>query len=449
MNKVIASVGLAALSAASLQAQYAPGLTPLETSKAWSLAASLRGFYDDNYLTVPGSYPNGYGGYAHPEASWGTEVTPSAAVNHSAENTLLSASYVYDLQWYANHSTTDQSHQFNGRFEHEFSERYKLTISEAFAVAQEPTVIDPSVISTPYRIEGNNVRNTGNVGFTAGLTKDLDLHLGYQNTLYAYQQTARSVVGYGDDFAGDPYLPNPSRSAELDRMEQLASADLRWKMTPDTTGVFGYQYGHTDYTSPEPIIFDTSVYNGPGPTSGYLSDIRNSDSHFVFIGADENFTPDLTGSIRAGGEYLDYYKFHTSRVSPYVDASLTDQYYRGCSAQIGVKHVHNSTDVVGTFGTSPVLDEETTAAYVSDSHKLTDRLTATVMGQAQWSTFVGGGDDYNGKLDQFFVAQINLTYHFNPWLSTELGYNYSRLLSELAFREYARDFVYIGVGATY
>ncbi|HEV7928426.1 MAG TPA: hypothetical protein VGR14_23940, partial [Verrucomicrobiae bacterium] len=114
MNKVIASVGLAALSAASVQAQYAPNLTPLETSKPWSVSATLRGFYDDNYLTLPHDYvlPNGV--VAHPIGSWGTEIIPSAAFNHSIEDTLVSASYLYDLRWNAEHSQADQTHEFMG-----------------------------------------------------------------------------------------------------------------------------------------------------------------------------------------------------------------------------------------------------------------------------------------------------------------------------------------------
>jgi len=457
MKKIIASVGLATLSVASAQAQSA-GLTPLEAAKPWSLSASLRGFYDDNYLTLPKSYPSATGdGYAHPIASWGTDISPSASINHQAENTLVTASYVYDLRWYENRSTTDQAHQFNGHLEHEFSERYRLTVNESFVVAQEPTVIDPQVVSEPLRVEGNNVRNTGQLDFTDSLTKNLDLHLGYQNTVYAYQQTARSVIGYGqNEFEGGAigaYTPEPSRSALLDRMEQLATLDLKWKATPETTGVLGYQFGHTDYTAPEYIIFPNPPYNvpvgGPGANGGYMSNIRNEDSHFVFVGADESFTPDLNGSIRAGGEYIDYYNFHTSRLSPYVDASITDTYQPGCSAQLGVKHIHNATDVVGLQGTTPVLDEETTAIYLSDSHKLTDRLTVGVMGQAQLSTFVGGGPGFDGKEDQFFILNVNFAYHFSPWLMAEAGYDFSRLKSDLAFREYTRDFMYLGFRATY
>jgi hypothetical protein len=459
MNKIIASVGLAALSAASVQAQFAPGLTPLESAKPWSLSASLRGFYDDNYLTLPKSYPSATGsGIGHPLASWGTEVSPSVAINHTVENTFITASYVYDLKWYENRSDTDQTHQFNGHLEHAFSERYNLKVNESFVVAQEPTVIDPTVISEPLRVSGNNVRNTGAIDFTDSLTKNLDLHLGYQNTVYAYQQTARSVIGYGlNTEPGGPgpgdYPAQPSRSALLDRMEQLATVDLRWKATPETTGVLGYQFGHTDYTAPEYIIFPNPPYNvapgGPSANPGYLSNIRNDYSHFIFVGADESFTPELNGSIRAGGEYIDFYKDHDSRVSPYVDASITYQYQPSCSAQLGVKHIHNSTDVVGVEGTSPVLDEESTAIYLSDTHKLTDRLSLSVMGQAQLSTFNGGGEGFDGKEDQFFILQVNFAYHFNPWLMAEAGYDYSRLKSDLAGREYTRDVMYLGFRATY
>jgi hypothetical protein len=457
MNKIVTSVGLAALSAASVQAQFAPGLTPLETSKLWSVSATLRGFYDDNYLTLPKNFPSATGvGQGHPLSSWGTEIAPSAALNHSVENTLVTASYVYDLKWYEHRSDTDQSHQFNAYLDHEFTERYNLKLNESFVVAQEPTVIDPSIVSTPLRVSGNNIRNTGSIGLTDSLTKNFDLQAGYVNTIYAYTQTADKTTGWGlNQVSGEGaggYTPLASRSALLDRMEQLATLDLRWKATPETTGVVGYQYGHTGYTAPEYIIFPTTpfgIYNGPPGSTGYRSNIRNSDSHFVFVGADESFTPDLNGSIRVGAEYLDYYNYHTSRLSPYVDASLTYQYLRGCAAQLGVKHVHNSTDVAGYFGTTPVLDEESTAVYVSDSHKLTDRLTASVMGQAQISDFVGGGSTFDGKSEQFYIAQLNVAYHFNPWLLGEAGYNYSKLNSDLAFREYTRNVVYIGIKATY
>jgi len=447
MKKIVASVGFVALGAATMQAQYAPNLTPQEMAKPWSISASLRGFYDDNYLTQPSSFATGNAAnpIGHPLSSYGIEVSPSAAFNHSTEDTLISLSYMYDLKYYFEHDYTEQAHQANLRFEHQFSDKYKLSVADSFVVAQEPTLIDPAIVSTPLLASGNNIHNTGTVGFDAEMSKDLSLHLGYVNNLYAYRQVGGDETGTDTlgNLVAAPYT-YASRSAALDRMEQLGSIDLRWKVVPNTTALVGYQYGHTDYTSPEAII-----YSAPG-VPFFNANIRNSDQHFGYLGADHNFTPDFSGSIRGGAEYLDYYNLKTSRVSPYVDASLTDQYLPKCTAQIGVKHIHSSTDVVGLFGEgTPVLDSDTTVGYVSVNHSLSDRLTLSALGQAQFSEFDGGGLGYNGKGEDFFVAGINANYEINKFVSTEAGYNYSKLNSDLPDRSYTRNFVYLGVRATY
>jgi hypothetical protein len=226
-NNMALAVGFSALGATPLQAQYVPGPSNLDTSKAWSLSVDVRGFYDDNYLTLPkGNFPAAgffFGGdapgsgFARPLGTWGAEVTPSANVNHSVEDTLITASYIFDARWNAQRSTQEETHQFDGRIEHEFGEHYKLSASESLVVAQEPTVIDPGIVTTPFVILNNNVRNTSQVDFTGWLTKDFDWHLGYANTAYAYEATADKTTGYGfNQVAGEGaggYLPIPSRSA--------------------------------------------------------------------------------------------------------------------------------------------------------------------------------------------------------------------------------------------
>ncbi len=102
-------------------------------------------------------------------------------------------------------------------------------------------------------------------------------------------------------------------------MEQLAILDVDWKITDTTTGILGYQYGHTAYTSPEYIIYPSGEnpegfpYGGgkyytppqnPGVgNAGYFANSRNSDQHFGFVGVNEQFSPTLTASLRVGGEY--------------------------------------------------------------------------------------------------------------------------------------------------
>lgn len=418
MKRICVSAGLVALGAAAAHAQYAPGLSYTEASKPWSFTGLVRGFYDDNYLTLPKNYPgllpNGTIGEVHARDSFGIEASPGIYYNHSVEDTLLSASYVYDVDWYQDREgTTYQTHAFNAKMDHEFSERYKMTANESLVSAQDPGTIDPTVVSTPLRVAGSNVRNTGNLDFTAQLTRLFDVHVGYANTVYWYQQAE------GDEFLLPGQGPYASYQALLDRMDQTAAVDLRWKALPETTGVLGYQYENVGYTSHEYLIYP-GVVNGVA-TPGYRANSRNSDSQYIYIGADESFTPTLNGSIRVGGEYVDYYNAVYNSLSPYVDASLTYQYMPQSTAQFGLKETHNATDVAGTAGTTPVLDEESTAVYLNVSHRVTSRFTASAMFQAQYSTFNGATGSYNGFGEDYYTANLDFAYHFTPWLSGETG----------------------------
>ncbi|MGD0813260.1 MAG: outer membrane beta-barrel protein [Verrucomicrobiota bacterium] len=446
MKRICFSAGLVALGAAAAHAQYAPGLAYTEMTKPWSFTGVVRGFYDDNYLTLPknfpGFLPNGTVGEVHSRDSFGIEASPGIYYNHSVENTLLSASYVYDVDWYEDREgTTFQTHAFNAKIDHEFSERYKVTASDSLVSAQDPGTIDPTVVATPLRVPGSNLRNTGNLDFTAQLTRLFDVHVGYANSDYWYQQAA------GDEFLFPGEGQYASYQALLDRMDQTAAVDLRWKVLPETTGVFGYQYEDVGYTSHEYIIYP-SIVNGVA-SPGFRANSRNSDTQYVYVGADESFTPNLNGSIRAGGMYIDYYNdvYHT--LSPYVDASLTYQYMPQSTAQFGLRQTHNATDVAGVGTTSPVLDEESTAVYLSVSHRVTSRFTASALAQAQYSSFNGGGSAYDNSGEDFYTLNINFAYHFTPWLAGETGYNYSKLNSDLLDRSYTRDVVYLGVRATY
>jgi hypothetical protein len=440
MKKFIASVGLAALGASTLQAQYSPGVTPAELAKPWSLGLSLRGFYDDNYLTLPN---------ARARETWGEEISPSASVNHTFNNTALTLSYIFDMRHYDDHGTTDLSHIFKASVNQSFSDRFKMQASESFISAQQPEVLAGSgLTATPLRAEGNNIHNTGNLSLTAGLSEKLDMMVSYQNDVYAYRQLFGDANGTA--IAAGTGAFNPSYSALLDRMEQLATVNLDWKVMNQLTGIVGYTYGHTGYTSPEAIVYDSP--SGRVPTA--YSQIRNSDSHYFFVGADERFTSQLNGSIRAGGQYLDYYNTGTDDLSPYVDANLTWTYMRDSSLQAGIKHQHSATDVVGqsvaTTGANkglPVMDAEDTAAYLSMNQQITGGFTGGVMGQFQHSVFNGGA--LNSESENFFIMGLNFAYRFNDYFNAEAGYNWYKLVSDVTIRDYTRNMVYIGVRATY
>src|SRR5256885_7334146 len=131
MKKIIASASLAVLGAASLQAAYAPGLSPLEKSKPWTISAILRGFYDDNPTDSAKSLR---------QESWGVEFSPSLAVNIALDQTLIGFNYVYDMRFFEARQSNDadHDHQVSLKINHAFNERYKLDVSDTFHYGQEP-----------------------------------------------------------------------------------------------------------------------------------------------------------------------------------------------------------------------------------------------------------------------------------------------------------------------
>jgi hypothetical protein len=433
MRKIIASAGLVALGATGLQAAYAPGLSTMETSKPWTVSATLRGFYDDNYNTAPSG--------TNKLSSFGFEVRPSLGLNLSLGQTYVGLRYIYDMKYYVDRvdNKYDQSHQFDAVLSHTISERYSIDLSDSFVIAQEPELLAPSSggFSSFVRTDGNNIRNQASAAFTAQLTTVLSLVLGYDNTLIDYEQTEADVIASGGTGA--------SRSALLDRMEHLARINLRWQVLPETLGILGYQFGIVDYTSTESL-------DPVGDPTGALvpSSIRDSRSHYVYLGADHSFRPDLKASLRVGGQFVQYVNNSAAdnAISPYADANLTYTYMTGSFLQLGLKHARNATDVgVSPGSTNVTLDQESTSVYAQLNHRITPSLTGNLLAQFQNSTFNGGVDD--GKSDNFYLVGLNLSYRFNPFLSAEAGYNYDRLESDVSGRNYVRNRVYVGITASY
>lgn len=415
MKKILTSVGLVAIGATSLQAAYTPNLSSMEKQKPWSVSGSLRGFYDDNYTTAPA---------AASRESFGFEVSPSASLNLPLDQTFIGLSYVYSLRYYEDrvNNKEDQSHQFKGRLDHAFSERYKLAVTESFVIAQEPELLDPGAPGVRTRTDGDNMRNTASINFSAQLTQLFGVEVGYQNTILDYDQ---------DNGPG-------SRSDILDRMEHLVSLNLRWQAQPQTVAILGYQYGLTDYT-------------GDLLAVGFPSDSRNARSHYLYVGADQNFNSKLNGSIRVGGQYTEYYNSVSDKdtISPYADVKLAYSYAPGSYAQVGVMHSRNSTDVYGSTAADPTFDQEYTSVYGSINHKISASFNGSLLASYQNSSFEGGTAD--GEGENFLTLGASLSYKIDKaghWLA-ETGYNFDRLDSDLGGRAYTRNRVYVGIRGTY
>jgi hypothetical protein len=431
MKKLVASVGMVALGASGLQTAFAQGLDSPDPVKPWSVSATLRGFYDDNRDTLSDDAvtPAGYD-----RESFGIEVAPSARVGFTLGQTVLSAGYTYSYKWFEEDSYYDgddysQSHDFNLAVDHAFSPRARMSVRDSFVIGQEPDQLrSANTLTTLQRVPGDNLRNEARIQFEADLTRQFGIEVGYANSFFDYE----------DDFNAPG---NPSLSGRLDRMRHMVNLDGRLTITPSTVGVLGYAYSDTDYLRDEIFgVMDGEIVR---------SDVRNNRSHYAYVGADHSFTSDLSGSVRVGARYSDYYNDPSGEdaVSPYARASVRYAYMPASYVEAGLSYDRTATDIWQPGGGDFTLDQEAGTIFASVHHQILPKLVGSLLGQAQNSTFNGGlWDDED---EQFYMVGLNLEYQFNRHFAAHVGYNYDFLDSDIPGREYDRNRVYVGVTATY
>jgi len=410
----VVMMGAVSAGVANAQSFYslAPYLTPQEKAKVWSVAGSVRGFYDDNYLTVP----DGPG----KRESFGIEVQPSVSLNMTGESTYIGARVDYSYQWFEDDRNPDYQQGLLGNFivAHSFSEQFKVTLEDSFSWSQEPGLTGGGAVVVPLRTDGNNIRNRASVDGTYVLAETLQLAGGFASTFYDYDDSG--YVG--------------SRSGLLDRIENEINASLGYIVAPETTFSLGYIYNMAEYTGDDGLA--------PGVPSG----IRDSQSHIVFVGWDQKFGAQFRLSIRGGYQTTMYDNTvpEQDAENPYADISISYQYNPGSTLAVGARHTRAATDVVGTTPGVPTLDQEVTTLYVDLRHAITSSITIGAVGTAQFGTYESGS--LTSLNEDIYSVNVSVAWRFNPFIAFEAGYSYSILESENPInRDYDRNRTFLGV----
>jgi hypothetical protein len=426
MKKLFVSLGLAAAGTASLHAAYAPDSSG-DNSKMWSMSGTLRGFYDDNYTTSP-----------QKQGSAGFEVSPQFSLNVPLQQTEIGLRYTYGLYYYQSRQNDgsnpiDQTHQFDLWLDHAFTPRWEVRIEDTFSVQQDPALTS-SGTATPWRVEGNNIANTLNASLHTDWTRRFSTEMSSQTTIYNYENSGGNTAA--------PYS-NPSLSGSLDRVEWSIGPKFEWAFTPQTMGFIQPRFGLTSYTGDEPV--------GQNPTTlgPYMSDYLNSRSYSASVGVQHEFLPNLKGVASVGGQYVDYYNSSQDSWGPIGDASLIYTYAAASYAQLGVTESRNAADQSGGVNSNGqiTLDQESTVVYASINHPLTPKLTGSLLGHFQYSTYNQG--TFDSQSAEFYNVGVNLSYAFTHHLSSDLGYNFDWYTTPVPNQDYTRNRVYLGVSATY
>lgn len=433
MKRVVASAGVFAVGLAGLQGANVTGLTTQEQSKWWIVSGSLRGFYDDNSLNAPD---------AEAEASTGLELHPGISLNFPMERTLFSASYDLTLNYYQDRpsSKLDQSHIFDTRLNHRFTERYDVNAENLFIYSDEPAVVDPgggAVDTVVRRGDASGIRNRALIDFSGKMTPVVGFTVGYKNNFRDYSQTGTN-----------------SYSALFDSVENLFHVDAQLFQSETTIYFAGYQFGFINYTSSDPIgkgqkpgLSRDDPTPDPADFVDVFPDSKNNASHYLYVGTRRVFSEQLTGTASVGGQYTDYYNANDSSLSPYLDLKANYIYRPGSSAQMGLTVLRIPSDVgIGSDG-ELTLDSLAGTFYTSINHRFTYHFSGAVYLSYQKTIYNGGL--YDGKSSDYLTISSQVDYKLRENLFLDLGYVWYLYASTIPGVDFTRNRVYLGIRATY
>lgn len=451
------SVGLAALGASTVS-MFADAFSPLDPGKPWSVSLSLRGFYTDNKDSVP-----------HGRDGYGFDVNPIVRLHLASPQTDFTASYGYDAVYYdvppaGNSSHFDQIHQFDLGLQHQFSEKYSISVNDTFVIGQDPDRLQQvGAIADPVRVSGNNIHNYGSVVFDAQLTPLFGLELGYDNSFWDYEAHKPGFQNWDGTFIDFPTVPpfrffphpsqiTPSLAGQENRIEQSVHLDTHWSITSKTVLIVGYQFTDVEYTGNQAIqAINPTNSVGTGNMNVYKSSVRNSYSHYGYVGATHSFLPSLTGSIKVGARYTDNYNDPngTTTIAPYVNLNLNWTYAEESYISLGFSHDRSSNDRAGATGTSIVDDSDTSVVFGTVHQRFTPKLYGTLTGTFQDAVINAPGNTLNGNEDLYYSMNIDLEYRFTHFFSMHGGYSYDRVDAALAGGSYEKNTVYLGGTISY
>ena len=232
------------------------------------------------------------------------------------------------------------------------------------------------------------------------------------STVSSYGLTA---INYADSAIG----------AFEDRFEHTFGNEFRYLLWPTTTVVGEYRFLTIDYSAAN----------------------RNSMSHFLLGGLDHTFSPHFSASFRAGTEFRQFDNLG-ERTSPYGEATLNYSLGKRTSVSWTNHYGLDAPDVPGA------ASRKTYRTGVNASYGLTTRIISSL-------TLYYQHDQNEGIPSPFPFFSVppfsedtldigaSLRYEINRVFSITAGFNHTEVLSDISFREYARNRYYLGLAATF
>jgi len=368
-------------------AVYAP-IPEMEQGKDFALSLLSGISYNNNI----------FGASTGAIGSFDFTVSPKIAFNQSLMNqTFFQAYYNPTLDYFDKRpgTKTVYSHTLFARLAHSFSQTSTLDVSDRFSYNQNPESL---LNGTPVNTDQTQENNEFDTRYTFAPTEQLGMVL-----------KARSV--YFD-------YTNPVLSSLLNRFENLYGMEFDYTMNPRLKAAGEYRHEDVDYS------------NKPSQ--------NNKHSDFLMAGFDYSVGPQLTSSVRVGGEYRERAGLPTE-TSPYAEVSGKYDYAKGSFVSVGYTYSLEETS-------DPVhySDEKVSRIFANIQHAFSPLIVGSASFDYEPATLNGRPGTANLAEDSTH-AGVAVTYLPKKNWTVTASYDYDFVDSGLNYRGMNRSRV--GVSA--
>lgn len=305
------------------------GAQAADETRTFQLKNRLRVEYDDNV----------YERNKDTQDSFKIIEEAEFVANLNFQQTYIGLRYRPTFVWWSDRDPddTDLHHDFDFIFAHNFSPRLTLNVKETLRVAEEPKEIDRGA---KVRENDDYIYNVVDGSLNYRVSPQTRLDLGGRYTLLRFDREEVSDTDDYDIYAG--------------------GLTLRQDVNASTVALGEYRY--------ETIEYEDSR--------------RDSESHYVGVGAERIFSPNLLGNIRGGAQFKTFdNESFDDETSPYVDGSFTYLPSPRTRLTAGVGYSLFEADVT-TFA-----NQERFVSYISAAHDLTARVSLYAAASYQLSQY--------------------------------------------------------------
>ena len=417
-------------------------------TKPFTATVALREGYDSNPLTQT------YSSTQDIVSSTYTSIQPSLGYNYlglQADAALRydfvgtywpSVNQSYDIQY---------SHTFTGRYTYAFDPRFSVTIADNFLYSEQPV---PQLVTegvAPITQANGFINNLGTIQADYRVSDRLSMVTRWNNTLV----NSDGLGAYTLSPLDSPETIDSGSNAQSNYMNNGARQEFRLDFTPETVGLFVFDYQIYDYTQ------DSGTW-------------RDNQQLSLQIGAEHTFLPELFFRGSAGIQMNDNFGLKDDSdvigpgglgsgelevtVDPTANLVATWNYEEKSFASAGF------SVAVQQSNQNNFSDSEAYSLSLNWDHQFTEKFSVIQSFFVNYGVFTPEltkeqaavqGVAYQGSGQQTTVQyQCKFTYQMFPYLAAELGWSYISFGSYFdenngANNNYTRNQVYLGVRGTY